>query len=111
MGKLAGRRAVITGAARGIGAGIARRFAQESASLVLVDRLEAELRETTDELCSQGSNVEMVLLDLSHEDAAEIIHERSSARFSGVDILVNNAALGITGGIEDFDHPTWDLLL
>jgi 3-oxoacyl-[acyl-carrier protein] reductase len=58
MAKLAGRRAVITGAARGIGAGIARRFAEEGAALVLVDRLEPELTGTCEELRAAGADVE-----------------------------------------------------
>ena len=111
MNRLIGRTALITGAARGIGAGIARRFADEGAALLLVDRLEPELREVVDGLRARGAEVEPVVIELGGADAAHRIRAGATERFESVDILVNNAALGITGSIEDFDHDTWDGLL
>jgi citronellol/citronellal dehydrogenase len=99
---LAGRVAVITGASRGIGAAIARRFASEGARVAIVARslepgsgghLAGSLREVADDIAATGGSALPIVADLSDPrcDRPAIIAAAESA-FGPVDILVNNAA-------------------
>jgi 3-oxoacyl-[acyl-carrier protein] reductase len=93
-GLLAGRSAVVTGAARGIGAAIAVAFAAEGARLCLVDRAEGDgLRETADRCSGLGSEVTTVRADVSLEQDVAAAVEHALERFGSVAVLVNNAAI------------------
>jgi 3-oxoacyl-[acyl-carrier protein] reductase len=99
--------ALITGAGRGIGAGLARRFAAEGAKLVLVDNNADTLRETVAEL---GANIqiEAVHADVSNEaDVARAI-AAAIARFGRIDILINNAGIAPSGTVEMMPVDAWD---
>jgi NAD(P)-dependent dehydrogenase (short-subunit alcohol dehydrogenase family) len=89
-GRLSGRRALITGAADGIGLGIARRFAAEGAYVVMADfdheKAVAEARALTD----AGHSVEAVFVDVTDKGAVATM----MATAAPVDILVNNAYRG-----------------
>jgi NAD(P)-dependent dehydrogenase (short-subunit alcohol dehydrogenase family) len=98
-GALQGKVAIVTGASRGIGAGIALRFAAEGAKVVITARtveadgkLDGSLRETADRIRALGGEVHMVQADLSDPAARARIVPEAVARFGGLDILVNNAA-------------------
>ena len=91
-GELAGRVAVVTGAAKGIGQGIATRLAQERMQVVAADIDEASLNVTADTLRQLGFEVEAVHGDLSDIDGIDRLFETTIARFGTVDLLVNNAA-------------------
>lgn len=98
-GALQGKVAIVTGASRGIGAGIALRFAAEGAKVVITARtveadgkLDGSLRETADRIRTLGGEVHMVQADLSDPAARARIVPEAVTRFGGLDILVNNAA-------------------
>jgi NAD(P)-dependent dehydrogenase (short-subunit alcohol dehydrogenase family) len=98
MGSLDGKVAFITGASRGIGRGIARRFAAEGASVVLcASRMGAHgdllgtLEEAVAEIEASGAKAAAVAADLSDPAAREGLVERASAFFGPLDIVVNNA--------------------
>ena len=101
--RLEGKIALITGAANGIGASIARRYAREGARLILVDHNAAALEKVDDVVQTYGESALLVPLDLKDflriEDLAKAVY----ARFQGLDILVGNA--GILGGL----YPTQDM--
>ena len=98
-GVLAGKVAIVTGASRGIGAAIARRFAAEGAKVALVARtvepggpLAGSLAETVAAIAAAGGEATAIGADLaSAEDRARVVPE-AVARFGRLDILVNNAA-------------------
>ena len=98
-GRLAGKVAIVTGASRGIGAGIAKRLAAEGASVAIVARtaepggnLAGSLIETAEQIRAMGGDCAMIQCDLaSSEDRARIVPETLAA-FGAIDILVNNAA-------------------
>ena len=99
MAELAGRKAVITGASRGIGAALAERFAAEGASLALVarttrehDHLPGSLEQTRAACARHGGQVEVVVADLSRPPDRVRLVEELSERLGAVDTLVNNAA-------------------
>src|SRR2546429_3126701 len=109
-GRFEGRRAVVTGSSRGIGAGIAERLAAEGADVVITartlekhDHLAGSLQETAKRLEEYGGKVGIVVADLSDEqDRARIIPEAVDALGGPVEILVNNAAAAIYAPLVGF---------
>jgi citronellol/citronellal dehydrogenase len=98
-GALAGRVALVTGASRGIGAGIARRFAAEGAAVAITARtldahptLPGSLRETVDEIEAGGGRAFAIAADLADGDDRARIVPAVEAELGPVDVLVNNAA-------------------
>ena len=87
--------AIVTGAATGIGYGIARRLASDGARLVMVD-IDGELGEqSASELSARGTDTRLVVGDVSDQSTAEAAVEAAQDTWGRIDILVNNA--GITG--------------
>ena len=110
MISLAGRTAVVTGAARGIGAACARGFAEHGADVVLADVHAAQCAETARRIAADtGAETLAVHADVSKEgDCAEIL-DACMERFGACDILLNNAGIIVPGSIldatvEDFDR-------
>jgi NAD(P)-dependent dehydrogenase (short-subunit alcohol dehydrogenase family) len=87
--------AIITGAARGIGAAFAVGFAKEGAKIVIGDILDG--KETVEAVEKAGSEAIFVKTDVSKQDQCDALAKAAMNRFRSIDILVNNA--GIVGGI------------
>lgn len=85
------RVAIVTGAGRGIGAAIARRFAAEGCDVVLVARGVTDLERIATEVSATGREAEVVAADLADPAAASAVIGRSLARFGRLDVVVNNA--------------------
>jgi NAD(P)-dependent dehydrogenase (short-subunit alcohol dehydrogenase family) len=108
--RFAGRRALVTGASRGIGAGIATRLAAEGADVVLTARtldrhehLAGSLHDTRARLERYGGVVAVVVADLTSEgDRQRLVPEAAAALGGDVDILVNNAAAAIYDDVAAF---------
>ncbi len=98
MGRLDGKVAIVTGAARGQGEAEARLFVQEGARVVLGDVLDEPGRIVAKEL---GDAAEYVHLDVSQEDQWAAAVSRTQERFGPVTVLVNNAAILRPAAIED----------
>lgn len=97
--------AIVTGAATGIGYGIARRLASEGARLVIVD-IDGELGEqSASELSARGAQTKLIVGDVAEQATAEQAAAAAQAEWGRIDILVNNA--GITG----IDGSIWELPL
>ena len=97
MGRLEGKVALVTGAARGIGAGVARKLCAEGASVLLTDKLE-QVAETVGVLHQAGYAAQSMVQDVRDEAQWQAAAARAEAEFGGLDILVNNAGI--------FDHGT-----
>ncbi len=99
--------AFITGAAAGIGAGIAQRFSEAGATVVILDvngdgalRLEQKVRQTGRALAIQG--------DVANEEQVKTAVTRTVAEFGALDILVNNAGIEVAGPLVEMSSSDWD---
>lgn len=93
LGRLRGKSAVITGAAKGIGRATAKLFAREGALLVLTDVDEAGLEELRERLADEGIEVETVVGDVSVPEDAKRMIGAAVERVGQIDILVANAGV------------------
>ncbi len=110
--RLQGKAALVTGASRGIGLGIARAFAREGASVFLCARGEGALREAARELEAAGATVAYRAADVSDASSGERLVASSLERFPDLEILVNNASiLGKRAPIAELDVATWNEVL
>jgi NAD(P)-dependent dehydrogenase (short-subunit alcohol dehydrogenase family) len=101
-GRLAGRLALVTGASRGLGAAIARRFAAEGAELILLARTVGGLEEVDDAVRAAGSRATLVPLDLADFPALDRLGAALHERHGRLDLLVGNA--GILGTLSPLAH-------
>ena len=111
--RLEDRIALVTGASRGIGAAIARRFAREGAHLVLTARTTGGLEEVDDEIREiSGEAATLVPLDLTDFDAIDRLGASIFERFKRLDVLVGNAGqLGALSPLGHIEPKTWDRVL
>jgi len=98
---LTGRKALVTGAARGIGAGIAQALADAGASVMIGDVLADLGRETAQKLTSGGAKAGFVPLDVTKEDDWASAVSATVKELGGFDLLVNNAGIEITSLVVD----------
>lgn len=109
---LAGQVAVTTGAGRGIGAAIARKFAALGATSVLLGRTQSSLDETARAIVDAGGKTEVIPCDVTVLHQLEYASARVDSTFGRLDILVNNAGVG---GFNDLLHnlapEEWDRIL
>lgn len=109
---LKGKRALITGAAGGIGSATARAFVREGASVALVDRDAAALESLRSELGGAGDRVVALTGDVA--DAADVDRYMSEAvdALGGLDVLFNNAGIeGLVTGIQDYDDEVFERVM
>jgi NAD(P)-dependent dehydrogenase (short-subunit alcohol dehydrogenase family) len=105
------RIAIITGGGRGIGRGVALRYAKEGAKLALVDIQQEHLDETANALDESGAGAEYITLqgDVSSSADVQRFFDRTVERFGRLDILVNNAGIGNPPvPIIDMPEEGWD---
>jgi len=100
---LKGRKALVTGAARGLGAGIAEAMAHAGADVVVADVLDAEGRATVDTLRKAGGQASFVKLDVTSESDWERGVTRTLEELGGLDIVVNNAGIVLSSLVVDFE--------
>jgi NADP-dependent 3-hydroxy acid dehydrogenase YdfG len=108
---MAGRVAVITGAASGIGRGLAEEGARQGLRLVLADIDEAALRALAAQLQGQGSEVLACVTDVADPEQVARLRDAAVARFAGVDLLFNNAGVMQTGYSWTIDARQWQRML
>ena len=109
MSKLEGRIAVVTGAASGIGRGIAIAFAREGADVVVVDQVnQAQAADVIAAITEHGREAFFIRTDVSDEASVREMSAKALAHFGRVDILVNNAGIFTESLLEDMSVSDWD---
>ena len=103
MGQLIGKVAIVTGAADGMGQGIARRFIDEGAQVVATDINSAGLQHSY----AGDGRVATVAIDITADNAADLIVEMALDRFGRLDILVNAAGIFQLLPLDDLDFAAW----
>ncbi|MGA7673120.1 MAG: SDR family NAD(P)-dependent oxidoreductase [Nitrolancea sp.] len=111
-GRLSGKRAIVTGAGRGIGQAIARAFLAEGASVLLNDIDGSSLETCAATLTEHGSRVSSVQGNVANSDDVRRIVDGAETAFGGVDVLVNNAGIGGAGKtLLDLSLSEWEVML
>jgi 3(or 17)beta-hydroxysteroid dehydrogenase len=110
MNRLDGKIALISGAARGIGAATARLMVEAGAKVAIGDVLDERGRETAQAIAGTGDAAIYLHLDVTSEDEWNAAVAAAVARFGGLDVLVNNAGLFLGKGIEEASLEEWHRL-
>ena len=107
--RLKGKTAIVTGGASGFGEGIARRFAEEGAAVVIADIDEAKAVALADAIAGQSGKAHAAVCDVTVSgDIAHLVDETLSS-FGAIDIVVNNAGMAqVNGPMLDVDEETFD---
>ena len=111
MGRLDGKVALISGAARGQGEVEAKLFAREGARVVLGDVLDREGQQVEAAIAELGGEASYIRLDVTQEQDWQSAIEHTVATYGKLDILVNNAAILSPQGIEGTEASEWDQVL
>jgi NAD(P)-dependent dehydrogenase (short-subunit alcohol dehydrogenase family) len=109
--RLAGKVAVITGAASGIGEATAERFATEGAAVLLADIQDDEAAVVLARIRNRGGRAEYRRCDVSVEDDVRGAIAAAEAGFGGLDIVFNNAGISGRLPIEDMSEAFWDRMM
>ncbi|MCW2756455.1 MAG: short-chain dehydrogenase/reductase, partial [Nocardioidaceae bacterium] len=110
MGRYDGRVAIVTGAARGIGAGTAKRFAEEGAAVAVLDLDEAQAAETAAGLGGAAKAVG-IACNVTDKASVEAAVERTVAELGGLHVLVNNAGITKDNLLFKMTEDDWDLVM
>jgi NAD(P)-dependent dehydrogenase (short-subunit alcohol dehydrogenase family) len=108
---LAGKRAVVTGASKGIGRSIALAYARSGADIVAVGRAADELEALAEEVRALGSRCLPLLCDVTDAGQVRQMAARALDEFGGMDILVNNAGMAASHKFADHPDELWHQIL
>jgi 3-oxoacyl-[acyl-carrier protein] reductase len=111
MNRLTGKKALVTGAARGIGHAIAVAFASEGADIAILDLKRESADRTADEVRRLGVNGIAVAADVSNEDQVKRAIGEVQRAFGRIDILVNNAGIDTTSTVVKMPTAMWDEMM
>ena len=109
MQRFAGKTVIVTGSSSGIGEGIARRFAEEGANVVLNSRSRDDLENVAKDL--DDNRILIVEGDVGKSEFAKDIVGKTVDRFGGLDVLVNNAGVGAFGMLADASDEDIDKVI
>ena len=107
---LSGRIAIVTGAGRGIGKGIAVTFAEAGADIVAVARTQEEIQRTVEEIHARGRKALAVTADVTDSEQVQGMVDETLRHFGAIDILINNAGGSSGARIAPLEMPeeAWD---
>ena len=111
MDRLAGKKCLVTGGARGIGRGIALAFAREGASVAILDRDGDTLAATVEEIKAIAPLAAGFVADVSDEASVTAAIRAADAALGGIDVLVNNAGVMSYATVETMPVDMWDRMI
>ena len=111
MGRLENKVAIVTGAADGIGLAISKAFIKESAIVIMVDINQIKCFEEASKLRDMGGVVLSLKCDVGKTSDIEKIIEQVIAEYGKIDVLVNNAAVSISGDVREMSDVDWDTVM
>lgn len=111
MTALSGKMALVTGAAQGIGLGIARALAEAGAAVTVTDVNDTLGAAATDAIQAAGGKAQFVHADVTHEQAVRGLITATVATFGGLDIVVNNAGVVAVQTVEESSVEAWDWVM
>jgi NAD(P)-dependent dehydrogenase (short-subunit alcohol dehydrogenase family) len=109
--RLEGKVAIISGAASGMGAATARRFAEEGAKVVIADVLEKEGREVAADITRANGTAMFVRLDVTSEDDWKAVVAVTVQKYGKLNVLVNNAGISGSAVADMLESEVWDNLI
>ena len=109
--RLAGKVAIITGAASGMGAATAKRFGKEGAHVVIADMLEEEGKAVADGVNEAGGKAMFMALNVTDEAGWKTVVDATVAAFGRLDILVNNAGISGSATNDMLDFGLWERVM
>jgi NAD(P)-dependent dehydrogenase (short-subunit alcohol dehydrogenase family) len=109
--QLEGKKAIITGAATGIGAVTSQTFAREGAGVVVADINDDQAEKTVADIRAAGGEAHFVHCDVTKESDVAGLMKQGAELLGGLDILFNNAGAQRSGLITEFEQDMWDLLM
>jgi NAD(P)-dependent dehydrogenase (short-subunit alcohol dehydrogenase family) len=109
MSTLTGQSAVVTGGSRGIGFAIARALVERGASVMITGTKERPLSDASRDLesAARGGSVLAQLADVRNYQDVEHMLNAAASRFGGIDVLVNNAGVGVFASVADMSVEQW----
>lgn len=108
---LTGKTALVTGATKGLGYGMALALAQAGADIVVVSRTPADCRRVAAEITAMGRKALAAPTDVSQKQAIEKLVSKVVDNFGKIDILVNNAGTAVTKPAENLTEDEWDRVI
>ncbi len=110
-GSLAGKVAIVTGGSRGIGKFIAKKLAEEGASLVIAGRTLSDLKPAAEEISRTGGRVIAVQTDVANEKSVHRLLSKTLTEFGTIDILINNAGQYMEKAVTDMSVNDWNRII
>jgi 3-oxoacyl-[acyl-carrier protein] reductase len=108
---LQGKTVIVTGAGRGIGKAIALSLGDEKMNVIVVSRTLKEIERTAAELMAKGVRSVAIKTDISKNDEIDILVNTVMREFGRIDVLVNNAGVLMTDGIDNLNQHDWDITM
>jgi 3-oxoacyl-[acyl-carrier protein] reductase len=108
---LANTAAIVTGGSRGIGLAIARRLVRLGASVCICGRDASRLEAAAAGLRRDGGKIAAVVADVSRASDIRVLIERAQRELGPIDILINNAGVGLFGPVHQMTEADWDMVL
>ncbi|SNR33805.1 3-oxoacyl-[acyl-carrier protein] reductase [Lutibacter agarilyticus] len=108
MESLKGKKALITGAGKGIGKALALALAQEGVSVALLARTTSDLEKVAEEVAAFGVEAFVVQADVASLSSVNSAAEKVLCSFGTIDILINNAGIGRFGNFMDLEVASWE---
>ncbi|WP_158059074.1 SDR family NAD(P)-dependent oxidoreductase [Halorussus halophilus] len=102
---------LVTGSTRGIGEGVAKRFAREGAAVVVTGRTAEDGEQTAEEIRESGGEATFVKADMRDPDDVAALVDATAEEYDGLDVLVNNAGVETNTSVTDATMDDWNLVL